>query len=164
MDLTPEQVVKQLRALEAQIASVVPLTSAQRRAVSEQTRISNDVVLASINLIGASDFISQAVGMPAADVRQMVDEASRWTAVESELRAALNGVAGANLVRRQRIALITRQAYNLGRQLARVPGHDVLVPHVEQVKRLRRLASRRKRVPESPAPTTVAEDDTPDSV
>src|SRR5260370_6083597 len=52
MDLTPEQVVKQLRALEAQIASVVPLTSAQRRAVSEQTRISNDVVLASINLIG----------------------------------------------------------------------------------------------------------------
>ena len=160
MELSPEQIVKALRELEAQIPSIVPLTPAQRRAVSDQTRVSNDIIQSSINLIGASETIAQAVGMPAADVRQLVAEASRWNAVESELRAALNGVAGANLVRRQRIALITRQAYNLARHLARVPGHDVLVPHVEEVKRLRKLASRsRKRAPESPAP--VAEGDTP---
>jgi len=161
MELSPEQIVEALRALEAQIPSVVPLTSAQRRAVSEQSRVSNEIVHASISLIGASDMISEAVGMPAADVRQMVAEANRWTAVEGELRAALNGVVGANLIRRQRIALITRQAYNLARHLARVPGHDILLPYVEEVKRLRKLASRQKRAPESPAPTTVAEDDTP---
>ena len=87
----------------------------------------------------------------------MVADASRWTAVESELRAALSGVAGANLIRRQRIALITRQAYNLGRQLARVPGHDILVPHVEEVKRLRKLASRRRRTTGTPEPVPIAE-------
>jgi hypothetical protein len=161
MDLSPEQIVEALRALEAQIPFVAPLTFAQRRTVSEQTRISNDIIQSSINLIGASETISHAVGMPAADVRQMVAEADRWTAVESELRTALSGVAGANLVRRQRIALVSRLAYNLARQLARDPGHDALIPLVEQVKRLRKLASRRKRVPESPAPTTVAEVDTP---
>jgi hypothetical protein len=32
----------------------------------------------------------------------------------------LNGVAGANLIRRQRIAMIAGQAFNIGAQLARV--------------------------------------------
>jgi hypothetical protein len=146
--MSPEQVVEALRAVEAQIPSVVPLTPAQRRTLSEQTRMSNDIILASINLIGASDMISRAVGVEAAEVRQMLGEASRWTAVEGELRAALNGVAGANLVRRQRIALIARHAYNLAQHLANLPGHDALIPLVEQVKRLRKLASRRKK----PAP------------
>jgi hypothetical protein len=39
----------------------------------------------------------------------------------------LNGVAGANLVRRQRIALIAGQAFNIGTQLARDPANAVLV-------------------------------------
>jgi len=42
-------------------------------------------------------------------VRQLFDEANRWTAVEDELRGMLNGVAGANLIRRQRVALVTRR-------------------------------------------------------
>ena len=160
MELSPEQIVEALRALRAQIPSVVPLTSAQRRAVSEQTRFSNDMIQSSINLIGASDTLSQAVGMPAADVRKMVSETSRWTAVEAELRTALNGVAGANLVRRQRIALVTSQAYNLARHLVRVPGHEGLIPLVEEVRHLRKLARRGRRGPESPTPATVAEGET----
>ena len=143
--MTPEEVIEALRALKAQIPSVVPLTSAQRRAVSEQTRMSDDIIQSSINLIDLSDTISQAVGVPAEGVRQMVSEANRWMAVEGELRATLNGVAGANLIRRQRIAVISRQAYNLARQLARVPGHAILIPLVEKAKHLRKRATRRRR-------------------
>ena len=150
--LTPEQIVEQLRALKTQIADVTPLTPQQRENVRLKTRVPQPVVEASINVIGASEMISQAIGVPAAAVRQMLDDAARWSAVEGELRAVLNGVAGANLVRRQRIAIVTGQAYNLGKQLAAVPGQSELVPHVEEVKRLRKLSNRKKRTPEPPAP------------
>ena len=70
----------------------------------------------------------------------------------------LEGVAGANLVRRQRVALIAGQAYIIGTQLARDPANAVLRPHVEEIKRLKR-ATRRKKAgeaaqPPSPAPSS----------
>jgi hypothetical protein len=73
----------------------------------------------------------------------------------------LNGVSGANLIRRQRIALITSQAYTCGSQLARDPANAVLVPHVEEIKRLKSFARRKKTAqapstPQSPAPGTLA--------
>jgi len=151
--LTPEQFVEKFTALVAQIGPVAPLTAEQRRLLKARTRVPQEVVEASINVIGAAESISQVVGIPAAEVRQIVDEASRWTAVESVLRTALNGVAGANLVRRQRIALVTGQAYNIGRQLARDPGHSGLVPQVQEVKRFRKLSSRRKPAAQTPEPT-----------
>jgi hypothetical protein len=73
--------------------------------------------------------------------------------VEDELRATLNGVAGANLVRRQRLALIAAQAYTIGKQLARDPENAALVPHLAEIRRLRAIARRRKqRTPQTPVP------------
>jgi hypothetical protein len=159
--LTPEVVVEQLRVMRGQIGGVAPLTSKQRRALRVAGRTSNPILQASINVIGALDNVAQAVGQPAADVRQMYDESNRWTAVEDELRAMLNGVAGANLIRRQRVALIAGQAYSIGTQLARDPANAVLVPHVQEIKRLKSFARRKKAAqapgtPQSPAPGTPA--------
>jgi hypothetical protein len=128
---TPEAVVEQLRAVRAQIGEVAPLTTAERRALRRRGNTSNPILQASINVIGALANVEQAVGRPADQVRQLADESNRWTAVEDELRTMLSGVAGANLVRRQRLALIAGQAYNIGAQLARDPAHAVLVPHVQ---------------------------------
>jgi hypothetical protein len=102
--VTCEAVVEQLRAVLTQIGEVAPLTTAQRRTLRGRIRTSNPILQASINVIGALDNVSQAVGQPADGVRQLYDEANRWTAVEDELRMMLNGVSGANLIRRQRIA------------------------------------------------------------
>jgi len=153
--LDPETVVNQLRAMRGQIGEVTPLTVAERQAMRSRGRTSNPILQASINAIGALERVSQAVGQPADGVRRMVDEANRWTAVEDELRTMLNGVAGANLVRRQRVALIAAQAYNIGTQLARDPDNAVLLPHVAEIKRLRRNARRKRAAgaPQSPAPT-----------
>ncbi len=109
-------------------------------------------------MIGAEDLVSQAVGQSADEVHTMVDESGRWGAVEDELRAMLSGVAGGNLIRRQKIAVIAERAFGVGSQLARDPDHVALVPHVEEVKRLRRLARRKKPVPtpQSPAPEAPA--------
>jgi hypothetical protein len=157
--VTPGALVDQLRAMRAQIGEVTPLTAEQRKKLQRLSRTSNPILQASINIIGALDNVSQAVGQPAEDVRQLHDESNRWTAVEDELRALLSGVAGANVVRRQRVALIAAQAYMIGSQLARDPANAVLVPHVEEIRRLKSFARRKKpaqapSTPASPAPGT----------
>jgi hypothetical protein len=160
--LEPEAVVEQLRAIRAQLGEVTPLTRSERQLLLRQAKTSNPVLQASINMIGAHDQVSLAVAQPADGVRRMYDEANRWTAVEDDLRTLLEGVAGANLVRRQRIVLIAGQAYNIGTQLARDPANAVLRPHVEEIKRLKR-STRRKKAAEatqspSPAPSSVTPD------
>ena len=83
-----------------------------------RTRTPGTVLQASINVIAALDIVEQAVGLPADEVLKLYDEANRWNAVEGELRAMLNGVSGANLIRRQRLDFLASQAYNIGRRLA----------------------------------------------
>jgi hypothetical protein len=153
--LAPEAVIDQLRALRSQIPEVSPLTAKQRKASQNRTLTYEPIVQASINVIGASDNVSLALGQPIGDARTMQDESIRWKAVEDELRGFLSGIAGANLIRRRRLALLGAQAYSIGTQLARTPEHDVLVPHVEEIKRLKRLVRRKKSAPatQPPSPT-----------
>lgn len=160
-ELPPEAIVEGLRALRARIREVTPMGTEQRRLLVSRSRTPNNVLLASINIIGAADRVAVAVGLPADEVRRIVDEANRWTAVEDELRGMLNGVAGANLIRRQRVSRLAAYAFTVGSQLAQDPAHAELVPHVDEVKRLKRLARRKKvapapdaSVPTAPTPTT----------
>src|SRR5262245_58556591 len=159
--LTPEALVDQLRAMRAQIAEVTPLTPEQRISLQRLARTSNPILQASINVIGAPENVAQAIGQPAAEVRQLHAEANRWTAVEDELRAMLSGIAGANLLRRQRVALIAGQAAGIGAQLVRDPAHAALVPHVQEIKRLRGFARRKKAEPEPDTPPSPAPGTTP---
>jgi hypothetical protein len=142
--LSPEAIVDQLRAISARMGEVAPLTPAQRKALRGRLRTPDPILQLSINVIGALDKVSLAVGQPAEAVRSMQDEAVRWEAVEGELRAMLSGVSGANLIRRLRIDLIAAQSYTIGSQLARDPANAILLPHVEEIKRLKRVSRRRK--------------------
>jgi len=153
--LAPEAVVEQLRTLSGQIGNVAPLTPAQRKALRRAGNPSNSILQSSISVIGALDVVAQAVGQPADEMRQLCDENNRWMAVEDELRIMLNGVTGANLIRRQRIALVAGRAYNIGSQLARDPAHAVLVPLVHEIKRLKSVKRRKKAAP-APTPKSQA--------
>ena len=104
---------------------------------------------------GSSPTPDSRLPTPHSDVRRLSDEANRWLVAEGELRARLNGVAGANLIRRQRIALIASQAFNIGTQLARDPANAVLVPHLEEVKRLKSIKRRKHAAPVPPTPAPV---------
>jgi hypothetical protein len=147
--LEPEVVVDQLRAIRNQIADVAPLTAEQRKALRNISgRLNNEILQESINVIGAADLVQASVGQPPAEVRALNEESNRWTAVESELRTMLNAIAGANLIRRQRLALIAGRAFDVGSALAKDPDHAILVPHVAELKRLKRLARGRKRKPQ----------------
>jgi hypothetical protein len=158
--LTPEGVITQLRTVQSQIEEVAPLSRDQRKLARQRLRLhSKPVVDASINVIGVLDNVSQAIGQPLDEVRQLQDDVVRWDAVADEARAFLKGIEGANLVRRQRLTLIATQAYTIGSQLAKDPAKAALVPHVEEVKRLKGVSRRKKAAPApqppAPAPAPV---------
>ena len=157
-NLSPEAVISQLRTMRSQIEEVAPLTQEQRKLVRQRLRIHpKPIVEASINVIGVLDNVSQAIGQPLDEVRQLQDDALRWDAAADEARAFLKGIEGANLVRRQRLSLIATQAYSIGSQLARDPAKAVLVPHLEEVKRLKSVSRRKKKAQDpQPPPTTTA--------
>ena len=158
--VTPEGIIQQLRAVNAQIPEVSPLTTQQREVLRKQGHIAKngEIVQTSISMIGAADLVSQAVGQSADDVHVMCDESGRWEQVEDELRVMLNGISSSNLIRRQKIAVIAERAYGVGSQLARDPEHAVLVPHVQEIKRLKKIARRKKpaATPQTPNPTAPA--------
>jgi len=157
--LTPEAVIAQLRTMRSQIDDVAPLSKEQRTLLKQRLRTqTRPVVDASINVIGVLENVSQAIGQPLDEVRQLQDDSLRWDAVADEARAFLKGIEGANLIRNQRLALIATQAYTIGTQLAKDPAKAVLLPHVEQVKRLKVASRRRKpaQAPQTPAPVPPA--------
>jgi len=154
--LTADEVITQMRTMRSQIEEVAPLSKEQRKLLKQRLRNQpKSVVEAAINVLGVIDNVSQAIGQPLDEVRQLQDDSIRWEAVADEVRAFLNGIEGANLNRRQQLALIAVQAYSIGTQLAKNPDKAVLVPHVEEVKRLKAVARRKKsaQVPQTPAPT-----------
>ncbi|PYQ28142.1 MAG: hypothetical protein DMF56_17030 [Acidobacteria bacterium] len=153
--LTPEGVIAQLRTVRSQIEDVVPLSQDQRKLVQQRLRNhAMPVVEASINVIGVLDNVSQAIGQPLDDVRQLQDDVLRWEAAAEEARAFLKGIEGANLIRRERLTLLAMQAYAIGTQLAKDPANAVLLPHIEEVKRLKGVSRRKKaaQAPQPPAP------------
>src|SRR3954471_2661081 len=149
--LTAEAVIAQLRIIRSQIDDVAPLPKAQRNLLKRRLRMQTKTVVdASINVIGVLDNVSHAIGQPLDEVRQLQDDALRWDAVAEEARAFLKGIEGANLNRRQRLGLIATQAYTIGSQLAKDPAKAVLVPHVEEVKRLKDASRRKKKLVATP--------------
>ena len=156
--LSADAVIAQLRTIRSQIDAVEPLSKEQRKQVKQRARaLTKPVVEASINVIGVLDNVAQAIGRPLDEIRQLQDDQLRWEAAADETRAFLRGLEGANLVRRQQLALIAAQAYTIGAQLAKDPAKSVLVPHVEEVKRLKGVARRRKtaQAAEPPAPPAL---------
>ncbi|HKS23296.1 MAG TPA: hypothetical protein VJZ76_10890 [Thermoanaerobaculia bacterium] len=142
--------------MRSQIEEVEPLTQEQRKLIKNRLRTHpKPVVEASINVIGVLDNVSQAIGQPLDDVRQLQEESLRWQAVADEARAFLKGIEGGNLAREQRITLIASQAYSIGTQLAKDPEKAVLVPHVEEVKRLKGVSRRKKKAKTAQKPATT---------
>jgi len=159
--LTPEAVIAQLRTLRSQIEDVAPLSKEQRKLLQQRVRLHTKPVLdASINVIGVLDNVSQALGQPLDEVRQLQDDVLRWDAVVDEARAFLKTIEGSTLNRRQRLTVIATQAYAIGTQLAKDPEKAVLLPHIEEVKRLKGVSRRRKPAPATKPPATAPANDT----
>lgn len=160
----PEQVVEQLRNVRSQIEEdVTPMTPDQRRDLRDRTKHTRPTILAAVSAMGMSDKVSGTVSRAPADVIGLIDLTDRWTAVEAELRALLNGVSSANLKRRYELGLIADHVFAVTKQLVRWPEHAHLSTIYEEMKRLRNLERAKKKTrkgEEAPAaPEGGAEND-----
>jgi hypothetical protein len=159
--LTPDAVIAQVRTLRSQLPAVAALTSKERKALRISRTNSEPIVQASINVIGVSGNVSAALGQPIDTVRALQQDAIIWRAAEEEVQNLLAGIAGANAIRRQKLAQLGAKAYAIGTQLASDPENEVLVSHVEEIKRMKRIARRKKAASTtpgqpSPSPSTPA--------
>jgi hypothetical protein len=153
--ITPDAAIAQIRTMRAQLPEVGTLTAKQRAALRNSSQTSDAIVQSSLNVIGVSDVVQSAIGQPLDTVRALQAEAILWKQVEEEARNLVSGLAGANAIRRHTLATIGAQAYAIGSQVAKVPENEVLVSHVEEIKRLKKIARRKKSatpVPQQPSP------------
>lgn len=157
MKISPDAAIEQIRALRAALPEVTSLTPKQRKMLRNSSQTAEPIVQSSLNMIGVSHVVSTAVGQPLEKVRTLQKEAILWRAVEAEARNLVAGLAGANALRRDQLALLGLHAYAVAAQAARVPENEVLVSHVEEVRRLKRIARRKKRTKgQSAAPSPDA--------
>ena len=156
---SPEAIVAQLRAIREIIPDYQQLPLHDRRALQMVAKGNNsDFVQASINGVGASPVIQQALGQTPEELRQDTADAQSWSVVEDELRAMLTGVVAGNLVRFHRIGSSALAAYGLAKRLVRQKAHADLLPHVDVMKKLNKFGSGKKSktavVTPAPAPVT----------
>src|SRR6476619_6838533 len=77
--LTPNQAVEQLHALVASIPDVPALSADERKLLQKRKRMPELEVRASIDVVGASEKVSQAIGTPFENARLLIDAAAHWT-------------------------------------------------------------------------------------
>jgi len=150
--VSPEAIVEQLRAVRQLIPEYTQLAIPDAKAIHRVAHLNPDFIDSAINAVGASQVVQTAVGRTDTNLREENDQASRWTAVEDELRAMLKGVVAANLIRRHRVGLAALQAYSISRQLIRKEDHADLLPHVQGMRRLSKFGRKRKAAQPVPRP------------
>ena len=152
--IQPEEVVQQLRALRAQIPDFVQLSASETKALAKAAGVDPRFIQTSINAVGASEAMRNALGKSVVDLRQDADFTTRWTAVAEELEAMLKGVRSALVVRRHRLGLTALQVYSIGRQLVRQKEHANLLPHVAAMKQRNKFGRKRVKAidPAQPLP------------
>src|ERR1700682_2294991 len=150
--LDPVTLIEQVRALRQQIPEFTHLPSRDKQALSRAASLHPDFVQGAITVVGASTGVQDILGSTLDALHQQTDDATRWATAEDEVKALLDGIHAANLVRKHRIGLVALQAYAIGRQLVPQKEHAGLLPHVEELQRLNRIGKRAKKTtPAGPA-------------
>jgi hypothetical protein len=143
--IQPDELVKVLRGLRARIPRYQQMTVRQAQSMRRVAYLDPAFIDAGINAARASDRTSMAIGRTAEELRVEQRDTGRWTAVEDELRAMLDGVTAANLERRYDLGRMALAIYTIIRQLARHKENAFLIPWIEAMKRANPLGHKRKK-------------------
>lgn len=149
--VTPEEVVRQLRALREQIPDFTLQSPDDVRTLVRAAAVNDALVHASIIAIAASPPLQNALGRDAESLRSENELLGRWSEVVDELEAIRLGVIGAIRVRRHRLGGTAFQTMGVSRQLVRYRENANLLPHIDAMKRASKVAKRRAKQP-TPVP------------
>lgn len=148
--VTPEEVVRQLRALRELIPDFVLLPASEVQLLTRAASVDIEFVHAAINAVGASENLRVALGSDAEVLRSETELTARWSQVLDEIDALRSGVIHALRVRRHRVGGKAFQVYQVSRHLARYGENADLLPHIEAMRRAARRF-RRRTAPAQPA-------------
>lgn len=151
---TPEEISEQLHQLTALLKDDMEMFGAdQRKVLRDAARVPKEIVWLTVHAVGATEIIAQAIGMTGEQLRQLIELSDRWTEAESALRTLLTGVQGARLARRHQIATLVGRVFMIASQLAKDDAYGDLRTYVEEVKRIKSYARRKRKgeKPETPA-------------
>jgi hypothetical protein len=156
LSLTPEGVVEYLRALRTQVPQYGQLET-HSIALLKNANVDPNFVQATTNATGVSQVAQMAVGSTPEVMFQEAEECRRWTVVEDEVRAFLKGIMNSNLVRRHHVGTRALQSYNVVKQLAKIPEHSDLLPHVVVLQKMNKFSRMRRKVKAEPAEKPATE-------
>ena len=146
LSLTPEAIVEYLRALRPQVPLYGQLES-HSIALLKNAHVDPNFVTATNNIAGVSTLVQLAMGgTPLETMTQEAEETRRWSIVEEEVRALMRGIANANLIRSHRVGTRALNGYNVAVQLAKIPEHADLLPHVDVLKKMNKFSRLRRKV------------------
>ena len=139
------EILDAIRKLQARVPGFQHLTNDQVISIRKVSALHPDWVSRAVSILDASPAMASAVGTTHDALVAEITESAEWSAVETELKVLLKGVAAANLLRRHRIGLKALQIYGISRQLIRQPEHSDLRPFVEQLQQMNKLGKRKKK-------------------
>jgi len=149
--MTPEEVVRQLRALREQVPDFVLMTSEELKPFVRSATAGVELVHEAINAIDASPKLAQTLDRSPESLRAEAEIAARWVQVLVEVDAFRLGVSCAITMRRHRVGSVALKTYQVSRQLTRYKENADLLPHIDAMRRA--LVKFRKRRPQpGPAP------------
>jgi hypothetical protein len=161
--VTPESVVEQLRALQAQIPSYGQLTVPTAQTLRTVSSVNPEFAQAAIHAVSASPIVQATVGRSADDLQTSAQMVDRWSIVRDELKVTLDGVTSAVLLMKHSIGQSTLLTYTVCKKLVKQPEHSGLLPHVDLMRKANRMGRKRKvspqpqPVPQAPAPSPTPE-------
>jgi hypothetical protein len=155
--VTPESVVEQLRALQAQIPSYGQLPKPTAQGLRSVSSVNPELAQAAIHAVSASPTVQATVGQSADDLQTAAGMVDRWSIVRDELKVTLEGVTSAVLLMKHSLGQSTLLTYAVCKKLVKQPEHAGLLPHVELMRKAARLGRKRKvsaqPQPQAPAPS-----------
>ena len=150
--ITPEEVVRQLRALREQVPDFTLMSNEERKPLLRAAAVDIQLVHESINAIAASTPLEQALGRSAESLRLETELAGRWSQVLVEIDAFRLGVSGAITISRHRVGSTALKAYQVSRQLSRYKENANLLPHIDAMRRVAKFPARAAQPQPEPAP------------
>lgn len=141
--ITPEDLIAELRRLQARIPLFGALTSRQQSAIVRVAHLDPEFVDAGVHSLAANPDAGPLIDPRHDEALGLPEELDRWTLAEQELAALTAGVAGANLRRRHRLGRLVLTTYGIFRQLIKKPEWNHLIPWVERMRNANKFGHRR---------------------
>ena len=145
--VTPDDAVRQLRALQEQLPQLEPSLSVSRTLRGQLQHVNPQFVTAAVTAVGTSDVVQSALGRSDEALREEIDLSARWFAVADQARAIVRSSVVIGTVLKQRVGLAALQTYKICEQLGRDVSNARLATHVAEMRRLNKFGRPRRRAP-----------------